>query len=61
MQSSNINGLSEDFVSLQKLSIVNCGLSSLEGLPKLLSLEKVLYPPTHTHPHTLHTLTAATQ
>ncbi len=47
VQSPQISGLSDEYTSLQKLSVVNCGLSSLEGLPKLPSLEKVLYPPTH--------------
>ncbi len=47
VQSPQISGLSDEYTRLQKLSVVNCGLSSLEGLPKLPSLEKVLYLPTH--------------
>ena len=72
VQSSQISGLSDEYTSLQKLSVVNCGLSSLEGLPKLPSLEKVLYLPTHScylaatqlsvpPPHTHSCYLAATQ
>ncbi|XP_064388521.1 acidic leucine-rich nuclear phosphoprotein 32 family member A-like isoform X2 [Halichondria panicea] len=42
VQSPQISGLSDEYTRLQKLSVVNCGLSSLEGLPKLPSLEKLL-------------------
>lgn len=37
-RSSNIEGLDESFVNLEKLSIINTGLSSLKGFPKLPAL-----------------------
>lgn len=34
-------GLNDEFSSLKSLSIVNAGLTSVKGFPKLLKLQKV--------------------
>lgn len=63
VQSSSISGLTDAYTNLRKLSIVHCGLTTLEGLPALPSLEKVCTPSLHNltlHPHNAHTLTACT-
>ena len=38
---AKVEGISESFTSLARLSVVNCGLKSLEGLPKLPKLTTV--------------------
>ena len=53
-----IEGLTDKFSSLARLSIVNCGLTTLEGLPSLPKLNTVCggssltHTHTHTHKHT---------
>ena len=49
-----IEGLTDKFSSLARLSIVNCGLTTLEGLPSLPKLNTVCGGSslTHTHTHT---------
>ena len=41
VQSTKVEGLSEKFQALASLSFVNCGLNTLEGLPKLPALTTV--------------------
>lgn len=41
VQSGKIEGLSEKFQALASLSFVNCGLNTLDGLPKLPALTTV--------------------
>ena len=41
---TKIEGLNDTFTSLARLSVVNCGLKSLDGLPKLPKLTTVEYP-----------------
>ncbi len=36
-----VEGLSEEFTSLEELEILNCSLKSLQGLPKLPSVKTV--------------------
>jgi len=43
-------GLTSEFSALESLSLINVGLTSLKGFPKLSSLKKVKY--THTHTYT---------
>lgn len=40
-RSTQIMGLTSEFVSLESLSLINVGLTSLKGFPKLPSLKKV--------------------
>lgn len=40
-RSTQIVGLTSEFVSLESLSLINVGLTSLKGFPKLSSLKKV--------------------
>ena len=40
---SFISGLTDDYVNLKKLSLVNNGLTSLDGLPFLPNLQWVCY------------------
>lgn len=51
---SKVEGLNESFSSLARLSVVNCGLKTLEGLPKLpklttVSRHRVAPPSEHVH------------
>ena len=41
VQSTKVEGLSERFQALASLSFVNCGLNTLDGLPKLPALTTV--------------------
>ena len=41
VKSSTITGLTADYVQLKKLSLVNDGLTSIDGLPTLPKLEWV--------------------
>lgn len=38
---THIEGLTDEFVALESLSLINVGLTSLKGFPKLSSLKKV--------------------
>lgn len=38
---TKISGLTEEFTTLTTLSLINCGLTTLEGLPKLESLRTI--------------------
>jgi len=40
-RATNIVGLSEEFVNLESLSLINVGLTSLKGFPKLANLRKL--------------------
>lgn len=40
-RSTNIVGLSDEFTSLESLSLINVGLTSLKGFPKLPNLKKL--------------------
>ena len=40
-RATNIVGLSEEFVNLESLSLINVGLTSLKGFPKLPNLRKL--------------------
>ncbi|KAG7211880.1 hypothetical protein KM043_011093 [Ampulex compressa] len=40
-RSTHITGLTDEFVALETLSLINVGLTSLKGFPKLLSLKKL--------------------
>lgn len=40
-RSTNIVGLTEEFANLTKLSLINVGLTSLKGFPKLPKLKKL--------------------
>jgi Leucine-rich repeat (LRR) protein len=40
-RSTNIVGLTDDFVNLETLSLINVGLTSLKGFPKLPNLKKL--------------------
>ncbi|CAB0036686.1 unnamed protein product [Trichogramma brassicae] len=40
-RSTNIVGLTDEFVSLESLSLINVGLTSLKGFPKLPNLKKL--------------------
>ncbi|XP_059615584.1 acidic leucine-rich nuclear phosphoprotein 32 family member A isoform X1 [Phlebotomus argentipes] len=40
-RSTNIVGLNEEFVNLKQLSLINVGLTSLKGFPKLPNLKKL--------------------
>lgn len=40
-RSTNIVGLSDEFVALESLSLINVGLTSLKGFPKLPNLKKL--------------------
>lgn len=40
-RSSSINGLTDEFVNLESLSLINVGLVSLKGFPKLPNLKKL--------------------
>lgn len=40
-RSTNIEGLTEEFANLTKLSLINVGLTSLKGFPKLPKLKKL--------------------
>ncbi|XP_035222625.1 acidic leucine-rich nuclear phosphoprotein 32 family member A-like [Stegodyphus dumicola] len=40
-RSTSIVGLTEEFVNLQSLSLINIGLTNLKGFPKLPNLEKL--------------------
>jgi acidic leucine-rich nuclear phosphoprotein 32 family protein A/C/D len=40
-RSTNIVGLTDDFVALESLSLINVGLTSLKGFPKLPNLKKL--------------------
>ena len=40
-RSTHIVGLTDEFVALESLSLINVGLTSLKGFPKLSSLKKV--------------------
>jgi hypothetical protein len=41
-RSTSIVGLSDEFTNLETLSLINAGLTSLKGFPKLPNLKKVL-------------------
>lgn len=40
-RSTTIQGLTEEFVNLESLSLINVGLTSLKGFPKLPKLQKL--------------------
>ena len=40
---SEVSGLTDKFVNLSRLSIVNAGLVSLDGLPSLPNLKEVCF------------------
>ncbi|XP_033213277.1 acidic leucine-rich nuclear phosphoprotein 32 family member A [Belonocnema kinseyi] len=40
-RSTNIVGLTDEYVALEKLSLINVGLTSLKGFPKLPNLKKL--------------------
>ncbi|KAF7388910.1 hypothetical protein HZH66_010047 [Vespula vulgaris] len=40
-RSTNIDGLTDEFVALEVLSLINVGLTSLKGFPKLPNLKKL--------------------
>lgn len=40
-RSTNIIGLSDEFTALESLSLINVGLTTLKGFPKLPSLKKL--------------------
>lgn len=40
-RSPNIAGLTDEFINLETLSLMNVGLTSLKGFPKLPNLKKV--------------------
>uniref|UniRef100_A0A1B0CQD6 Uncharacterized protein n=1 Tax=Lutzomyia longipalpis TaxID=7200 RepID=A0A1B0CQD6_LUTLO len=40
-RSTNIVGLNEEFVNLKQLSLINVGLTTLKGFPKLPNLKKL--------------------
>ncbi|KAI1701796.1 leucine-rich repeat domain-containing protein [Ditylenchus destructor] len=40
-KATKISGLTEEFTSLTTMSLINCGLTTLEGLPKLESLRTI--------------------
>lgn len=40
-RATHIEGLTEDYVNLESLSLINVGLTSLKGFPKLQSLKKL--------------------
>lgn len=40
-RSTSIVGLTEEFVNLESLSLINVGLTTLKGFPKLPNLKKV--------------------
>lgn len=41
-RSTSIVGLSDEFTNLETLSLINAGLTSLKGFPKLPNLKKVV-------------------
>lgn len=41
-RSTNIVGLTDEFVALESLSLINVGLTSLKGFPVLPNLKKVI-------------------
>jgi hypothetical protein len=41
-RSTSIVGLSDEFTNLESLSLINVGLTSLKGFPKLPNLKKVV-------------------
>jgi hypothetical protein len=41
-RSTTIVGLTDEFVGLEALSLINVGLTSLKGFPKLPNLRRVL-------------------
>jgi len=41
-RSTSIVGLSDEFTNLETLSLINVGLTSLKGFPKLPNLKKVV-------------------
>ena len=40
-RATNIEGLTEEFTNLESLSLINVGLTTLKGFPKLPNLRKV--------------------
>lgn len=42
-RATNIEGLTDDFTNLESLSLINVGLTTLKGFPKLPNLRKVSY------------------
>lgn len=40
-RSTNIDGLTDEFTALESLSLINVGLTSLKGFPKLPNLKKL--------------------
>ncbi|RNA07232.1 acidic leucine-rich nuclear phospho 32 family member A isoform X1, partial [Brachionus plicatilis] len=40
-RSQQIEGLTDDFESLEVLSLINVGLTTLKGFPKLVNLKKL--------------------
>jgi acidic leucine-rich nuclear phosphoprotein 32 family member A/C/D len=40
-RSTSIEGLTDEFSALEKLSLINVGLTSLKGFPKLAKLKRV--------------------
>lgn len=40
-RSTNIVGLTDEFTALESLSLINVGLTSLKGFPKLPNLKKL--------------------
>ena len=38
-----VEGLTDDFTNLESLSLINVGLTTLKGFPKLPNLRKVSY------------------
>lgn len=40
-RAQQIEGLTDDFDSLEVLSLINVGLTTLKGFPKLVNLKKV--------------------
>lgn len=42
-RATNIEGLTDEFTNLESLSLINVGLTTLKGFPKLPNLRKVSY------------------
>ena len=40
-RSTQIEGLTDEYIALESLSLINVGLTSLKGFPKLPNLQKV--------------------
>ena len=42
-RSTQIEGLTDEYIALESLSLINVGLTSLKGFPRLPNLQKVSY------------------